>query len=148
MAQFVASAWKIIPKFQSLSIIDTVQFYTTELNFVVGSAYPSEGNSKGFCSVSIGRYAAANIYFFECGAGEFHPSEAMIALGTTQLDEFYNLLKARKKVEISEPIADMEWGYRQFTIKDNDGNALTFFKFLEGGNPGDETNDKQVTDLK
>ena len=71
----------------------------------------------------------------------------MIALGTTQLDEFYNLLRARKRVEISEPIADMEWGYRQFTIKDNDGNALTFFKFLEGGNPGDETNDKQVADL-
>jgi hypothetical protein len=135
MAQFAESAWKIIPKFQSLSIDDTVQFYTNELNFVVGSSYPSV---KGFCSVSIGRHAAANIYFFECGASEFHPREAMIALGTTQLDEFYNLVMARRKVEISEPIADKEWGYRQFTIKDNDGNALTFFRFLEGGNLGDE----------
>jgi uncharacterized glyoxalase superfamily protein PhnB len=142
MAQLVASAWKIIPKFQSLSISDTVQFYKNELNFLVGSAYPSSGNSKGFCSVSIGRGAAANIYFFQCEAREFHPREAMIALGTAQLDEFYNLLMARGNVEILEPIGDKEWGYRQFTVKDNDGNALTFFRFLEGGNPGDEKNDE------
>ena len=142
MAQFVASAWKIIPTFQSLSIDDTVQFYTNELGFVVGTAYPSESNLKGFCSVSVGRHAAANIYFFGCGASEFHPREARIALGTAQLDEFYNSLMAQGNVEISEPIADKEWGYRQFTVKDNDGNALTFFRFLEGGNPGDEKNDK------
>jgi hypothetical protein len=148
MAQYVASAWKIIPKFQSLSIENAVQFYTNELDFVVGSAYPSEGSSRGFCSVSVGHYAAANIYFFECRADEFHPREAMIALGTTQLDAFYSLLVSQRKVEVVEPIADKEWGYRQFAIKDNDGNILTFFRFLEGGNPGDDKNDEQVVGLK
>lgn len=62
----------------------------------------------------------------------------MIALGTAELDEFYTYLQSRRKVEIVEPIKDEEWGYRQFTIKDNDGTRLTFFKFLEGGNPGTE----------
>jgi hypothetical protein len=138
MAQLVSSAWKIIPKFQSRSIPATMQFYATELNFKVG-----DGDTKGFCSVCIGRHADANIYFFECDAEEFHPREAMIALGTTQPDEFYEVLKARGKVDIAEPLEDKEWGYRQFTVRDCDGNALTFFKFLEGGNPGDEEEGKE-----
>lgn len=58
----------------------------------------------------------------------------MIALGETELDDYYQLLKKEGEVEIVEEIADMEWGYRQFAVKDGDGNRLVFFKFLEGGN--------------
>lgn len=39
---------------------------------------------------------------------------------------------------IVEKLEDKEWGYRQFAVKDDDGNVLTSFKFLEGGNPGTE----------
>lgn len=62
----------------------------------------------------------------------------MIALGTEELDEFHRILQERGIVKIVEPIKDEEWGYRQFSIEDNSGNVLTFFKFLEGGNPGTE----------
>lgn len=40
------------------------------------------------------------------------------------------------KLEITEEIENKDWGYRQFSMEDGDGNVLTFFKFLEGGNPG------------
>lgn len=89
------------------------------------------------CSVAIGKKSDANIYLFKTTAG-FTPSAAMIAMGTKQLDEYYQLLLDEGKVEISMRIEDQPWGYRQFEIKDCDGNRLQFFKFLEGGNPGTE----------
>jgi uncharacterized glyoxalase superfamily protein PhnB len=139
MAEIVRSAWKIIPQFPSRSIQNTVKFYTEELNFQLGGLHPDDGTSEPtFCSIFIGKKAEANIYFEECALQDFHPAKAMIALGTAELDEFYTYLQSRRKVEIVEPIKDEEWGYRQFTIKDNDGTRLTFFKFLEGGNPGTE----------
>lgn len=89
------------------------------------------------CSVAAGHKAAANIYLFKTSI-PFQPSAAMIAMGTSQLDEYYELLKVERKVEISMPIEDQPWGYRQFEVKDVDGNRIQFFKFLEGGNPGTE----------
>jgi hypothetical protein len=138
MAEIVRSAWKIIPQFSSRSIDATTKFYAEELSFIVGGIYPEDVSVPTFCSVFIGKGAEANIYFHKCAAEEFRPSKAMIALGTRQLDEFHDHLQARATVEFAHPIKDEVWGYRQFTIKDNDGNELTFFKFLEGGNPGDE----------
>lgn len=137
MAEVVGSAWKVIPQFPSRSICATVKFYTEELNFELGGVHPDDNSSEPiFCSVFIGKKAAANIYFELHAPGDFHPSKAMVALGTKELDEFHEHLQSRAKVEIVEPIEDKPWGYRQFTINDNDGNRLTFFKFLEGGNPG------------
>jgi len=140
MTELVRSAWKIIPQFHSRSINETVKFYTEELSFELGGVHPDDGGTPEptFCSVFVGRKADANIYFFQTNAHEFQACEAMIALGTTELDEYYDRLKSGGRVAITEPIEDTEWGYRQFTIKDNDGNRLTFFKFLEGGNPGEE----------
>lgn len=154
------SAWKIIPMFHSLSIAKTVDFYTEKLNFELGGTHstprgaaesgnnhePSASSQTGqepestFASVFAGPKAAANIYFCKVSKLEFHPSQAMIAMGTTELDQFYEYVVklGREIVEIVEPLEDKPWGYRQFTIKDVDGNRLTFFKFLEGGNPGTE----------
>ncbi|RAQ56901.1 aminotransferase GliI-like protein [Aspergillus flavus] len=80
----------------------------------------------------------ANFYFSLASVEEFKASEAMIALGTQELDEYYRYLNGRDEVTITEDIEDTPWGFRQFTIEDHDGNKLTFFKFLEGGNPGEE----------
>ncbi|KAK2763771.1 hypothetical protein FQN54_009388 [Arachnomyces sp. PD_36] len=144
LSQAAESAWKIIPQFQTISIEETVRFYTEELGFTLGGTYPDEEDADGnppkptFCSIAAGHKAAANIYFFLCKPGEFHTSSTMIALGTDELDEFYGLLNERGVVRIVAQIKDEEWGYRQFAIEDNSGNKLTFFKFLEGGNPGVE----------
>ncbi|KAK1454645.1 glyoxalase family protein [Colletotrichum melonis] len=134
----IGSAWKIIPSLSSRDIAATVDFYTSELGFTLGGTKPENGDDSPlyFCSVYTGNKAAANIYFFLCEPNEFHPGGVMIALGTAGLDQFHDLLLSKGNVEVVEAIRDTPWGYRQFTIKDNDGNRLTFFKFLEGGNPG------------
>ncbi|EAQ85250.1 hypothetical protein CHGG_09264 [Chaetomium globosum CBS 148.51] len=129
----VQSAWKIIPHFRSDNIQATVDFYTQVLGFTVGGVHTDgQSGQQTFCSLYAGDKAAANIYF----SRDVAESSAWIALGTTELDDFYRELKSHGNVEIIEEIADKEWGYRQFKIRDTDGNRLTFFKFLAGGNPG------------
>ncbi|EFQ98244.1 glyoxalase [Nannizzia gypsea CBS 118893] len=159
MATYSQSAWKIIPQFCSTSIPQTIEFYTKSLYFTLGGTHPDDdvNSIPTFCSVFIGKKADANIYFFKTklpssgpdeakadgSVGEddqeiFHRSSTMIALGSIELDEYYNILLDEGKVKITKPIEDQPWGYRQFTLEDPDGNEITFFKFLEGGNPGTE----------
>lgn len=135
VATVVRSAWKIIPMFQSCSIEKSVRFYREELGFEIGGLHPDSSNPT-FCSVFAGGKAEANIYLHQCPPEDFHPCSVMIALGTADLDEFYHLVKTKGSVSITEDIDDKPWGYRQFSLEDCDGNKLTFFKFLEGGNPG------------
>ncbi|KAF4829906.1 hypothetical protein CGCSCA4_v014416 [Colletotrichum siamense] len=139
-AEGIGSAWKIIPALDSRDIAATVKFYTRELGFTLGGMQSdSEGDPDGrpnFCSVYAGDKAAANLYFFRCEPTKFVPGRALIALGTVGLDAFHEFVIARGTAEVVEPIRDTPWGYRQFAIKDLDGNRLIFFKFLEGGNPG------------
>ena len=135
-----SSAWKIIPQFSSASIEKTVDFYRNKLHFEVGGVTTdAEGGEAVFCSVFLGVKAEANIYFTKNfgGAGQAQGlGSAMIALGTAQLDDYYDLLQSEGKVTILEPIQDKAWGFRQFTVEDPDCNQLVFFRFLEGGNPG------------
>jgi len=134
----VKSAWKIIPQFQSRDIDATVAFYETELGFTT-STHAADGGKNTFCSVFAGQKADANLYYMLLPEeDELKTSSAMIALGTKQLDEYYEHLKTHERVTITAAIEDKSWGYRQFSFQDPDGNTLTFFKFLEGGNPGDE----------
>ncbi|KAK6343223.1 hypothetical protein TWF730_010823 [Orbilia blumenaviensis] len=140
----VESAWKIIPFFQSRDIHATVLLYTKELGFTIGSEEPH------FASLFAGPKAASNIYFSLCREeSEFRASSAMIALGAEQHEALYAGLLARARdagtgsglsaeptetFEIVQEIRDEEWGFRQFSIKDRDGNLITFFRFLEGSN--------------
>ncbi len=140
-AAAVQSAWKVIPHFRSRDIQVTVDFYSEQLGFTIGGVHGSDAEGKPtFCSVYAGDKAAANIYLSKPSDAEaekdWNVSSAWIALGTKQLDELYEQLKSNGVVQIAEEIGDKDWGYRQFAIRDPDGNRLTFFKFLEGGNPG------------
>jgi catechol 2,3-dioxygenase-like lactoylglutathione lyase family enzyme len=136
----ISSAWKIIPTFESKSIQRTLDFYVDFLGFELGGVKPEDGPSSDytFCSIFAGDKAAANIYFFKPESGIFKPGSAYIALGTEQLDMLHDTVKGQRSDVIEEDVEDKPWGYRQFAINDPDGNKLTFFKFLEGGNPGTE----------
>ncbi|KAF4969985.1 hypothetical protein FSARC_2888 [Fusarium sarcochroum] len=140
MSTPIASAWKIIPTFESQSIQRTVDFYVDFLGFSLGGVKPEDGPPAQytFCSIFAGDKAAANIYFFKPSSNTIKPGSTYIALGTEQLDQLWDAIKTRRSDVIHEEIEDQPWGYRQFAIKDPDGNTLTFFKFLEGGNPGTE----------
>lgn len=136
----IGSAWKIIPGLSSRNIAATVKFYTEELGFDLGGVESNDTGRPYFCSIYTGDRAAANIYIVrhEGDAADFAPGRCHIALGTEGLDDFHAAVVARGNIEVVEAIWDTPWGYRQFAIKDLDGNRLTFFKFLEGGNPGTE----------
>ncbi|KAL2846702.1 hypothetical protein BJY01DRAFT_247131 [Aspergillus pseudoustus] len=127
-AHLLTSAWKVIP----------IQERKMHPKGNPGLKQTPRRTSTSARS-SLAKKAEANIYFSAAADEGFRASSAMIALGANELDEFYAYLRrANVDVEFLEPVDDKEWGFRQFTIQDPDGNKLTFFKFLEGGNPGDE----------
>jgi catechol 2,3-dioxygenase-like lactoylglutathione lyase family enzyme len=132
------TARKAIPILPCTSIPATVSFYTKTLHF---KGVLPEDPEQPLCSVSVGVHANANLYLLKYPAEETHtPGTVMIWLGTEALDQYYELLKKQEgegeggKVDIAEDIEDKPWGYRQFTVRDPDGNRITFFKFLEGTN--------------
>lgn len=86
------------------------------------------------CSVFAGRKADANIYLFEKDLEDFCKNDVSIAIGRKELDEYYELLKKEATVEFVNDIEDTPWGWRMFEVKDEDGNGLQFFAFLEGSN--------------
>lgn len=139
--EILNTAWGLISHFPTRSVRRTVKFYTEDLHFELGGINPEDTDEPDMCSVYIGIGAMkGNIYLFQTKDGETcHPATAMIALGTEAVDEYHDLLKKEGRVNIVDAIKDQPWGYRQFTIEDPDGNKLQFFRFLEGGNPGDGT---------
>jgi len=115
-----------------MSIARTIDFYCKELHFVVGGSHlPPNSTEATFCSLFKGEKAAANIYFRLSDVGNFRPSSAWIAMSLDALEGFWKELNGKKVVEVVEEIEDKDWGYRQFSTRDCDGNMLTFFCFLE-----------------
>lgn len=136
-AEAISSAWKVIPGLKTRDILATAKFYTDELRFTLGGLHSDiDDQTPTFLSVFVGAKAVVNIYYDRCEPENFTPGWVLIAMGTHQIDDYYQALVGAERVEIVEDIADKPWGYRQFSIKDVDGNKLTFFRFLEGGNPG------------
>jgi uncharacterized glyoxalase superfamily protein PhnB len=132
------TAWGCIPHFQSRSIPRTIEYYTKVLHFELGGINPEDSDDPNMCSVAVGGgIKGGNIYIFKRAAEDvLHPSTCMIALGTEAVDQYHDILVNEGKAEIVDPIKDREWGYRQFTVRDPDGNQVQFFRFPEGGNPG------------
>ncbi|OBT68215.1 hypothetical protein VE03_02228 [Pseudogymnoascus sp. 23342-1-I1] len=172
-----ASAWKIIPHFPSRSIPATIAFYTSILGFTLGGTYVHDDHPLAaagdptFASLFVGDKAAANIYFFLTVEGQdrgrgLAEGRAMIALKEGEVDVLYGKLKGldrerpkgsegKEGVEgggwgIVDEIGDRPWGYRDFSVRDRDGNLLSFFSFLEDGEDRedgeDEEKDKTVVD--
>lgn len=166
-----ASAWKIIPHFPSRSIPATIAFYTSILGFTLGGTYVHDDHPLAaagdptFASLAVGDKAAANIYFFLTVEGKdrdrtMGEGRVMIALKEGEVDVLYEKLKGLEEERtkrsgemkgeegrewgIVDEIGDMPWGYRQFTVRDGDGNHLSFFNFLEDGEDGED--EKEVTD--
>ena len=112
-----------------------------------------------FASLFVGDKAAANIYFFLTVEGKdrervMGEGRAMIALKEGDVDVLYEKLKGLEKERakgsgeegggeggewgIVDEIGDKPWGYREFSIRDGDGNRLSFFSFLEDREDGED----------
>ena len=141
----VSSAWKIIPGLKSKDIRVTAKFYTDGLRCQLGGMHQhvdSDNPEPFFLSIAAGAKSVANMYYSRWEANEHESSlpvgQVWVALGTDELDQYYDAIVKKGSVRVVEKVEDKPWGYRQFTILDPDGNRLTFFRFLEGGNPGTE----------
>jgi catechol 2,3-dioxygenase-like lactoylglutathione lyase family enzyme len=64
------------------------------------------------------------------GPSEIAPedSNTMIRLGVQGTDELYAHCLERDIVHPNAPLADTPWGFREFSVRDRDGNLVTFFE--------------------
>jgi hypothetical protein len=135
LSQATQSVRKLIPHWPSSSIPNTIRYYRDVLHFKVGDpqhlrdGYPE----PTFVSVCMGVHCAANIYFFRRPEGEdpLPLGRGMIGMSTKGLKMYYAILKKEGNVHFVEDLENKAWGYGQFEIKDEDGNILQFFHFLE-----------------
>jgi catechol 2,3-dioxygenase-like lactoylglutathione lyase family enzyme len=71
------------------------------------------------------------------GPSEIAPgdSNTMIRLGVHGIDELYEHCLERDLVHPNAPLQDTPWGFREFSVRDRDGNLVTFFQTPDGHEP-------------
>jgi catechol 2,3-dioxygenase-like lactoylglutathione lyase family enzyme len=62
-------------------------------------------------------------------------SNTMIRLGVHGIDELYAHCSERGIVHPNGPLAEQPWGFREFAVRDLDGNLVTFFEPPAGYDP-------------
>jgi catechol 2,3-dioxygenase-like lactoylglutathione lyase family enzyme len=55
-------------------------------------------------------------------------SMTMVRLGVRGIDELYAHCRERDIVHPNAPLQDTPWGFREFSVRDRDGNLVTFFQ--------------------
>jgi uncharacterized glyoxalase superfamily protein PhnB len=126
-SQLTRTAHKIIPHLICRDVEKTAAFYTEHLHFEMGGLHLD----VPMVSVAMGAKAEANIYIFGTSKKDFRTGTVMVGLRKPALEQFYQLLVEEAKVEIIGPIEDKVWEFRQFDVKDLDGNVIQFFAFVD-----------------
>jgi catechol 2,3-dioxygenase-like lactoylglutathione lyase family enzyme len=62
-------------------------------------------------------------------------SNTMIRLGVRGIDELYAHCQERGIVHPNAPLQEQPWGFREFSVRDRDGNLVTFFEPPAGYDP-------------
>ncbi len=122
MTEFV-SAVPIIP---ARDIEAAAAWYRDELGFDVFHTEREYG--------IVGR-GESWIHFW--GPSEISPEDSMtmIRLGVQGIDEFYAHCQGRDIVHPNAPLEETPWGFREFSVRDRDGNLVTFFETPNGYDP-------------
>ena len=128
------ASYAVIP---SLRVSDTgraLDFYTQVLGFTLVRGGPEELNS----SISLGE-----AHFMIERASAFYGSEYndaikqraggqspnAIYVEAPDLDQLHASVQAAS-ARVVDPLAPRDWGQREFTVEDPDGNWLTFWQAL------------------
>ena len=100
--------------------------YRDELDFEVFHTEPEYG--------IVGR-GESWVHFW--GPSEIAPedSNTMIRLGVQGIDELYAHCQEREIVHPNAPLEEQPWGFREFAVRDLDGNLVTFFEPPEEYDP-------------
>jgi hypothetical protein len=125
--QLTKTAHKIIPHLNCKDVEKTAAFYMNCLHFELGGLHLD----VPMVSVFMGAKAEANLYIFGENKEYVNVGTVMVGLGKIALEQYYQILVEEKNVEIVDDIADRAWGFRQFNVKDLDGNIIQFWAFLD-----------------
>jgi catechol 2,3-dioxygenase-like lactoylglutathione lyase family enzyme len=125
MTEFV-SAVPIVP---ARAVEESTAWYRDRLGFEVFHTEPEYG--------IVGRDETW-IHFW--GPSEIAPedSNTMIRVGVRGIDSLYDDCQAQGIVHPNAPLQEQPWGFREFSVRDHDGNLVTFFEPPEGYDPHKE----------
>lgn len=123
--------WSVIPSIRVTDMARALEFYTTTLGFELTRGSAAEDNvavSRGDARLMIERpagfYSESYNNAIRNRLGGFSPIALYIE--AHDLDELYGRV-SEAGVTIPDPLADREWGQREFTVEDPDGTWLTFW---------------------
>ena len=115
MTEFV-SAVPIIP---AQDVDAAASWYRDELEFEVFHVEAEYG--------IVGR-GESWIHFWGPSGIAPEDSNTMIRLGVRGIDPLYAHCQERGIVHPNAPLREQPWGFREFSVRDRDGNLVTFFE--------------------
>jgi len=104
------------PELQVTDIAAAVEFYTTKLGFRLGFTW---GEPPGIAGVNLG-----NVQMFLL-RGKPNPAGCSVSFVVGDADELYEYQRANG-VEVVVPIADRDYGIRDYRVRDLHGYELSF----------------------
>jgi predicted enzyme related to lactoylglutathione lyase len=113
--QSLTSIGQLVPELPVEDVERSQQHYRDALGFEIGWLYPG----KEIGAVSRGKVAI----FFRKRTQPFEPAVHWVF--AEDIDATYQELQALG-ANIVQPLAEMPWGLRQFTVEDLDGNRFYF----------------------
>lgn len=102
-----------------------VEFYTNRLGFTPGFTW---GDPPTFAGVNLGQ---VQVFLHSGGRG---PAGGEVSFVVGDAEGLYAFHQA-SGVEIVEPIADREYGLRDYAVRDSDGNRLAFGQYIYNAGP-------------
>jgi hypothetical protein len=115
VTEFV-SAVPIVP---ARDVEAAATWYRDELGFDVFHTEPEYG--------IVGR-GESWIHFWGPSAIAPEDSNTMFRLGVRGIDDLYAHCVGRDIVHPNAPLVEQPWGFREFSVRDRDGNLVTFFE--------------------
>lgn len=126
------AGWGVIPTIRVREMAEALAFYLGPLEFTLARGGGDEINSaltRGDARLML--ETAADVYGDEYNAAIRQrigsPSSTSLYIEAADLEEFHARLRAAG-ARIIDPLADRPWGQAEFTVEDQDGNWLSFWK--------------------
>jgi catechol 2,3-dioxygenase-like lactoylglutathione lyase family enzyme len=126
----MAEFQKIVPVLKVADLQRAVDFYTGVLGFTVAWRNANDGGGDN-CMLQAG--AADLLLSTGAQLGDKPQFTGTLYFHMTGLEEFFERMK--KQVEIVWPLEAMDYGQKEFGIRDGDGYTFAFAETLEGHGP-------------
>jgi hypothetical protein len=106
---------KSIPVLPMLNTKETIKFYETILGFTAV-------DSGGYLQM---KKEGIRLHFFLC-ADEYLCANTSCYIIVTNIEDLYIELCAQEMIPLNNKLAGDQWGKKEFSVLDNNGNTLRF----------------------